>query len=81
MNKTNDTDDSMDTNIDIDNPINYYILLIKIGSIISIILYIMVIFSYFFFQKSKKFHNGNSIIFYDFCFFRFNIIVINERKI
>ena len=37
MNKTNDTDDSMDTNIDIDNPINYYILLIKIGSIISVI--------------------------------------------
>lgn len=55
MNKTNDTDDSMDTNIDIDNPINYYILLIKIGSIISIILYIMVIFSYFFFKNQKNF--------------------------
>ena len=77
MNKTNDTDDSMDTNIDIDNPINYYILLIKIGSIISIILYIMVIFSYFFFKNQKNFINYfyciNKFIYYINYWIPFNI--------
>ena len=51
MNKTNDTDDNIpDSNFD-----ELPILCIKIGCVISIILYIMILFSYFFFKNKKNF--------------------------
>ncbi len=60
MNKTNDTDENIpDSNIDSEgipkNPNELYILYIKIGCVISIILYIMILFSYFFFKNKKNF--------------------------
>ena len=59
MNHTNDTDDTNDSNDDNEELLlsryKFYFLLIKIGSIISIFLYIIVLFTYFFFKNKKNF--------------------------
>ena len=59
MNHTNDTDDTNDSNNDNEELLlsryKFYFLLIKIGSIISIFLYIIVLFTYFFFKNKKNF--------------------------